>query len=115
MHDEPYVQYGAKAIEPPAGARRSGSFRRPRDCHEKAAVRREGCQRFHQGHPGVSHASPRRPRLEFGPHWIDRLVVATGQSSTADKLEWRDGMAHPHGWVLGPREFGEIRRRAENG
>ena len=46
----------------------------------------------------------RRPRLEFGPHWIDRLVVATGRKFNGRRLKWRDIMAHPHGWVLGPRD-----------
>jgi formate dehydrogenase len=46
----------------------------------------------------------RRPALEFTPHWIDRLLVATGR-----RIKWRDIMAHPHGWVFGPREFGHFK------
>ncbi len=51
----------------------------------------------------------RRPGLEFTPHWIDRLVVATGRKFNGRRIRWRDVMAHPHGWVLGPREFGHFR------
>ena len=51
MHDEPYLQYGAKAVEPPPGARAGvADLHRPRDRHEEAAVRCEGRQRLHQGH-----------------------------------------------------------------
>jgi formate dehydrogenase len=51
-----------------------------------------------------------RPALEFGPHWIDRLVVATGRKFNGHRLKWRDVLAHPHGWVLGQREFGHFRK-----
>ena len=110
MHDEPYVQYGAKAVEPPPG-RTSGvaDLRRPGDRHAQAAVRRQGRQRLHQGHPAGRARLTRTPSLEFGPHWVDRLVVATGRKFNGRRIKWRDIMAHPHGWVLGPREFGHFK------
>ncbi len=52
--------------------------------------------------------SPRRPGLEFSPQWINRLLVATGRKVNGRKVRWRDIMAHPHGLVLGPREFGHL-------
>lgn len=51
-----------------------------------------------------------RPSLEFTPHWIDRLVVTTGRKFNGRRIKWRDILAHPHGWVLGPREFGHFRQ-----
>ena len=51
----------------------------------------------------------RRPRLEFGPYWVHRLLVATSRKVNGRRLSWRDVIAHPHGWVLGPREFGGFR------
>ncbi|MDY6998558.1 MAG: molybdopterin dinucleotide binding domain-containing protein, partial [Actinomycetota bacterium] len=51
----------------------------------------------------------RRPALEFGPYWIHRLLVATGRKIEGHRIRWRDVLAHPHGWVLGPREFGHFR------
>ena len=51
----------------------------------------------------------RRPGLEFGPHWVDRLTVATSRKVNGRKLKWRDMMSHPHGMVLGPREFGHFK------
>ena len=52
MHDEPFVQYGAKVVEPPPEAQGGvADLRRPRDRHAQAAVRRQGAQRLHQGHP----------------------------------------------------------------
>jgi formate dehydrogenase len=35
-------------------------------------------------------------------------VVATGRKVNGRRIKWRDVMAHPHGWVLGPREFGHF-------
>jgi formate dehydrogenase len=51
----------------------------------------------------------RRPGLEFGPHWSDRLTVATSRKVNGRKLRWRDVMSHPHGMVLGPRQFGHFK------
>ena len=57
MHDEPYVQYGAQAVEPPPGAREEWRiFVDLALAMKQAAVRREGAQRLHQGHAGGSHA-----------------------------------------------------------
>ena len=61
MHDEPYVQYGAKAVEPPPGAREEWRiFVDLGDGHAQAAVRRQGCERIHQIHPAnrEDHAPP---------------------------------------------------------
>jgi formate dehydrogenase len=46
-----------------------------------------------------------RPNLAFSPHWIDRLLVATGRTVT-----WRDIMSHPHGYVFAERQFGNLRK-----
>ncbi len=36
-------------------------------------------------------------------------MVATGRKVNGRRIRWRDVIAHPHGWVLGPREFGHFR------
>lgn len=51
----------------------------------------------------------RRPNVEFGPLWVNRLLVATSRKVNGRRIRWRDVLAHPHGWVLGPREFGHFR------
>ena len=48
--------------------------------------------------------------MEFTPHWIDRLLVATSRKVNGRRLKWRELLAHPHGLVLGPREYGQFRR-----
>ncbi len=109
MHDEPYVQYGVKAVEPPPGAREEWQiFIDLAIAMRKPLFRAKGVNGFIKATRRVARLT-RRPRLEFSPHWIDRLLVATGRKFNGRKLKWRDVMAHPHGLVLGPREFGHFK------
>ena len=109
MHDEPFVQYGAKAVEPPPGAREEWriwvdlaiAMRRP-------LFGAKGVNAFIKGTRRLATAT-RRPGLAFGPHWIDRLLMATSRKINGRRLKWRDVMDNPHGLVLGPREFGHFR------
>ena len=110
MHDEPYLQYGTKAVEPPPGVRQEWrifadlaiAMRRP-----LFGVR--GLNGFIRATRAAA-AVTRIPGLEFTPHWVDRLVLATGRRIGGRRLRWRDVLAHPHGWVFGPREFGHFRQ-----
>ncbi|WP_082683022.1 molybdopterin-dependent oxidoreductase [Mycobacterium sp. GA-1285] len=109
MHDEPYLQYGAKVVEPPPGVRQEWriftdlaiAMRRP-------LFGAKGLNGFIKSTRAAARVT-RRPALEFGPHWIDRLVVATSRKINGRRIKWRDVLSHPHGWVLGPREFGHFR------
>lgn len=109
MHDEPYVQYGVKAVEPPAGAREE--WRIFTDL--ALAMRRPlfGARGFNAFVRATRRLATRtrRPGLAFGPHWIDRLIILTSRKIDGRKLTWRELMAHPHGLVLGPRRFGRFR------
>jgi formate dehydrogenase len=108
MHDEPYVQYGAKAVDPPPGARQEWRiFVDLAIAMRKPLFGAKGLNGFIRATRRLARLT-RRPALEFGPHWIDRLVVATGRKVNGRRIKWRDVMAHPHGWVLGPREFGHF-------
>jgi len=52
MHDEPYLHYGAKAVEPPQGARQEWRiFVDLAIAMRKPLFGAKGAQRFHQGHP----------------------------------------------------------------
>ncbi len=110
MHDEPFLQYGTKVVEPPPGVRQEWrifadlaiAMRRP-----LFGVR--GLNGFIRATRAAA-AVTRIPGLEFTPHWVDRLVLATGRRIGRRRLRWRDVLAHPHGWVLGPREFGHFRQ-----
>jgi len=109
MHDEPYVQYGVKAVEPPPGAREEWqiwidlaiAMRKP-------LFRAKGLNGFISASRRLATLT-RRPGLAFTPHWIDRLLIATSRKVNGRKLKWRDLAANPHGLVLGPREFGHFK------
>ena len=109
MHDEPYVQYGTKAVEPPPGAREEWRiFVDLALAMRKPIFGAKGVNGFIKTTRRIAKIT-RRPGLEFGPHWVDRLIVATSRKVNGRKLKWRDVMSHPHGMVLGPREFGHFR------
>ncbi len=108
MHDEPYVQYGVRAVDPPANAREE--WRVFVDLALAMNVPLFGVK----GINGFIKASrrlarlTRRPALAFTPRWLDRLIVATSRKVNGRKLKWRDLLTHPHGIVLGPREYGHF-------
>ncbi|MGE2722939.1 molybdopterin-containing oxidoreductase family protein [Mycolicibacterium celeriflavum] len=109
MHDEPYVQYGAKVVEPPPGVRQEWRiFIDLALAMRKPLFGAKGLNGFIKATRLAARAM-RRPALEFGPHWIDRTVVATARKVNGRKIKWRDVVSHPHGLVLGPREFGHFR------
>lgn len=57
MHDEPFVQYGTKAVDPPARRTRGmADLHRPRAGDEAAPVRGQGIQRFHPCEPAGRRA-----------------------------------------------------------
>ncbi|MDA2894875.1 molybdopterin-dependent oxidoreductase [Mycolicibacterium sp. BiH015] len=109
MHDETYLHYGAKAVDPPPGARQEWRiFVDLAIAMGKPMFRAKGLNGFIETTRRAARLT-RRPGLEFTPHWIDRLIVATGRKFNGRRISWREVMAHPHGWVLGPREFGHFR------
>ncbi len=110
FHDEPYVQYGRRAVEPPAGAREEWRiFVDLAIAMRKPLFGVKGVNRFVKATRAWARIT-RRPGLEFTPQWINRLLVATSRKVNGRKVRWRDIMAHPHGLVLGPREFGHLRQ-----
>jgi formate dehydrogenase len=110
MHDEPYVHYGVKAVEPPPGARHEWRiFVDLALAMNKSLFNAKGLNGFIKSTRRLAGLTG-RPALEFGPHWIDRLVVATSRKINGRRLKWRDVLSHPHGWVLGPREFGHFKK-----
>lgn len=105
LHDEPYAQYGPKAVEPPPGAREEWQiFTDLAIAMGKPMFGKPGVNGFVRASRALSRWT-RRPGLAFTPHWIDRLLVASGR-----KIKWKDLMAHPHGWVFGKREYGHFKK-----
>lgn len=109
MHDEPYAQYGAKAIDPPAGAREEWQiFVDLAIAMNKPLFGVKGVNGFITATRRLARRA-RRPGLAFSAHWVNRLLVATSRKVNGRKLKWRELRANPHGLVLGPREFGHFR------
>ncbi|WP_431236806.1 molybdopterin-containing oxidoreductase family protein [Mycolicibacterium aichiense] len=105
LHDEPYVQYGRRAVDPPDDAREEWRF----FLDLTLAMKRpflgiRGVNGFVRATRALARVT-RRPSLAFGPHWIDRMIIASSRG-----ISWRAVMAHPHGWVFGKREFGHLRK-----
>lgn len=109
MHDEPFVQYGRRAVEPPPQAREEWQI----FVDLALAMRRPlfGAR----GLNGFIRASRRlagltgRPGVAFTPRWLDRLLVLSARKVNGRRLRWRDVRDNPHGLVLGPRSFGHFR------
>ncbi len=108
LHDEPYVQYGMRAVEPPETAREEWRI------FVDLALAMDAPLFGAKGVNGFIKASrrlagmTRRPALAFSPHWINRVIVAMSRKVNGHKLKWRELLANPHGMVLGPREYGHF-------
>ncbi len=109
FHDEPYVQYGRRVVQPPPGTREEWRiFVDLAIAMKKPLFKVKGLNGFIKGTRTLARLL-RRPSVEFGPHWLDRLLVATARKFNGRRLKWREVIAHPHGLVLGPREFGHFK------
>ncbi|CAN5369594.1 molybdopterin-dependent oxidoreductase [soil metagenome] len=109
MHDEPYIQYGTRAVEPPPGVREEWQmFVDLALAMGRPLFGARGLNGFVTASRRVARLT-RRPALAFGPHWINRLIVLTSRKVNGRKVKWRDLIANPHGLVLGPREYGHFR------
>ncbi|WP_193048257.1 molybdopterin-containing oxidoreductase family protein [Mycolicibacterium baixiangningiae] len=109
MHDEPFVQYGRRAVDPPPEAREEWRiFTDLTLAMGRPLFGVRGMNAFVRASRRAA-ALAKRPQLAFGPQWINRIVVATARKVNGRKLRWRDVVGSPHGLVLGPREFGHFR------
>jgi formate dehydrogenase len=105
LQDQPYAHYGHKAVEPPPGAREEWRFFTDLSlAMRKPLFGYRGVNSFVKLSRSMAKRTG-RAGLEFSPHWIDRLLVASGR-----KVKWRDIMSHPHGYVFGERQFGNLRK-----
>ena len=103
MQDQPFVQYSPQAVEPPPKARGEWEFFTDLALAMRVPLfGRKGLNGFIRTTRALAKATG-RPSLAFNPHWIDRILVASGR-----RLKWKDIMAHPHGWIFGEREYGHL-------
>jgi formate dehydrogenase len=105
FHDEPYVQYGRRAVDVPPGVRNEWVF----FADLTIAMRRplfgmRGVNTFIKATRALARIL-RRPGLAFHPSWLDRLMVRMG-----NRVTYKDILDHPHGWVFGEREFGHLKK-----
>ncbi len=108
MHDEPFVQYGTKAVEPPPDARPEWRIFVDLAIAMKTPLfGARGLNGFIRATRLLARRTG-RPGLEFGPGWLDRVMVAASRKVNGRKLRWRDLTENPHGKVLGPREYGHF-------
>ncbi|MEZ0341811.1 molybdopterin-dependent oxidoreductase [Mycobacterium sp. pV006] len=109
LHDEPYLHYGVRAVDPPEGAREEWRiFTDLALAMNRPLFGAPGLNAFVKASRRLARVT-RKPGMEFGPHWVNRLLIATSRKVDGRRIRWRDVLAHPHGWVLGPREFGHFR------
>lgn len=109
LHDEPYLHYGVRAVEAPPLARPEWRiFVDLALAMDRPLFGAPGLNRLVRTSRTLARLTG-RAGLEFGPDWVDRLLVATGRKVGGRRIRWSDVRAHPHGWVLGPREFGHFR------
>lgn len=108
LHDEPYVQYGVRAVEPPREAREEWRiFVDLALAMNVPLFGAKGLNGFIRATRQLARVA-RRPTLAFSPEWINRLILAMSRKVNDHKLKWRDLRDHPHGLVLGPREYGHF-------
>lgn len=103
LHDEPYVQYGVRAVDPPETAREEWRIFVDLALAMKVPLFGiKGINALIQASRRLARLT-RRPALEFSPHWINRMIIAMSR-----KVKWHELLTNPHGIVLGPREYGHF-------
>ena len=99
----------AKAVEPPPGARQEWRI------FVDLAIAMRKPLFGAKGLNGFIKATRRWRGSRAGPASSSGRTGSTGwwwppaRKVNGRRIKWRDVMAHPHGWVLGPREFGHFR------
>ncbi|HZQ77914.1 MAG TPA: molybdopterin-dependent oxidoreductase [Acidimicrobiia bacterium] len=102
--DQPFAQYGRRAVEPPAGVREEWEF-----FVALAAAMKVPLFGVRGVNPFIAATRTAarwtgRPGLAFHPEWIDALLVRTGR-----RLKLKDIKAAEHGIVFGRKEYGHLR------
>jgi formate dehydrogenase len=104
LQARPFAQFGRRAVTPPSGTREEWRiFVDLCLAMKKPLFGYRGVNTFVRATRTAARIL-RRPGLEFGPRWIDRLLVLTGR-----RAKWREIMSSPHGTLLGEPEFGRFR------
>ena len=122
-----HQQHARRAVRAVRGQSRRAAARRPQEWRiftdlaiamRKPLFGAKGVNGFIKATRRVARLT-RRPSLEFGPHWIDRLLVATRRKFNGRRVKWRDVMATSARLGAGPagvRPFqGRVANRRQEG
>lgn len=103
LQEQPYVQYAAKAVDPPDGMLEEWAvFAELALAMDRNLFGKPGVNKLLRATRALARAT-RRPGLAFNPQWVQRLLVALGR-----RLRWSDIRDHPHGWVYGDKRYGDL-------
>lgn len=103
LAEKPYVQYGRRAVRPPAGVREEWEiFTELALAMDRPLFGKRGVNGFIRASRWLARVSG-RPGLAFNPGWIERLMVRIG-----GRVKWRDILARPHGWIYAEKEYGRM-------
>jgi formate dehydrogenase len=103
--DLPYVQYGARAVDPPEGLKEEWEFFTDLALAlDRPLFGKRGANTLVRSSRALARLVG-RANLAFRPRWIERALVVYGR-----KVRWRDILAHPHGWIYGEKQYGHFAR-----
>jgi formate dehydrogenase len=105
LQDQPFAQYGPRAVEPPPGVREEWEIFTDLAFAMKIPLfGYRGINAFIKATRRLAGLTGRK-QLAFHPEWINRPLVASGK-----RFKWKDLEASPHGLIFGEREFGNFRK-----
>ena len=108
FHDEPYAQFGRRAVDPPPGVRDEWEFFTDLTlAMGRPLAGMRGVNTFIKTTRTLARVL-NRPGLAFHPSWLDRLLLRMGK-----KVTYQEVLDHPHGWVFGEREFGHLKNNLQ--
>ncbi|MGU3498775.1 molybdopterin-containing oxidoreductase family protein [Mycobacterium sp. C31M] len=103
LYDEPYVQYGRRAVAPPPGSRQEWEiFVDLAIAMKRPMFGTRGVNTFIRATRWLAKITGKRA-LAFRPEWIERALVRLGR-----RLKWKDILNHPHGWIYAEKEYGQL-------
>ncbi len=103
LQDQPYIHYGAQALDKPEGVMEEWEF------FEALALAmgrnlfgKSGMNRFIKVMKKLAHWT-KRPGLAMNPDWVSRGMIALGR-----RVRYKDVMNSPHGLIYGQKRYGDL-------
>ena len=104
--DQPHIQYGAQALQPPPGVRPEWQFFT--DLVLAMDVPMMGRRGFNGAIRGSRWLAQKldRPGLALSPATLERMMLGMGRS-----VSWSELQRHPHGFNYRPKVYGGLQRQ----